>query len=246
MLHGQGIADSLAELSIEQLLNESVNSVTKKTTRQFDSPAATSVLSNNDIVRSGATTLGDALRLVPGLNVGAVSASQYAISARGFSNVFANKMLVLVDGRAVYSPLFGGVFWDLQQPMLEDLDRVEVIRGPGAAVWGANAMNGVINVVSRSARETQGGMAYLGGGSVHQTLAGGRYGTMIGDDIYYRIFASTQSSDGYRLPNGRPADDAWQSWHGGFRMDQYADGDTHLTWQADATVVDLDHGASDA
>lgn len=246
IIQAQGIAERLADLSIEQLLNESVTSVTKTETRQVDSPAAISVLSNDDLNRSGATTLADALRLVPGMNVGAVNSSQYAVSARGFSNVFANKMLVLVDGRAVYNPLFAGTFWDMQQPMLEDLDRIEVIRGPGAAVWGANAMNGVINVVSRSARETQGGYAYMGGGNVHQTMSGGRYGGMIGDDIYYRVFASQQSNDDYLLPNGRSAHDRWQSWHGGFRIDQYADSDTRLTWQADATVLDLDDGASDA
>jgi iron complex outermembrane receptor protein len=242
----QGIAESLADLSIEQLLNESVSSVTKSVTRQVDSPAAISVLSNDDLRRSGATTLGDALRLVPGLNVGAVNSSQFAVSARGFNSVFANKMLVLRDGRALYSPIFSGVFWDLQQPMLEDLDSIEVIRGPGAAIWGANAMNGVINVVSRSARETQGGYTYLGGGDVRQVMAGGRYGGMIGDDIYYRVFASYQSNEDYLLPGGQSARDGWQSWHGGFRIDQYADADSHLTWQADATVLDLDEGASDA
>jgi len=246
VLQAQTLSDSLADLSIEQLLNESVNSVTKTTTRQFDSPAAISVLSNEDIQRSGATHLGDALRLVPGLNVGVVNSSQFAISARGFSSVFANKMLVLMDGRAVYNATFGGVFWDLQQPMIEDLDRIEVIRGPGAAIWGANAMNGVINIVSLSARDTQGGMAYLGGGNVHQKLAGGRYGGMIGEDIYYRIFASTQSNDDYRLNDGQSAEDGWRSWHGGFRLDQYADADTHLTWQADTTVMSLNEGTSDA
>ncbi|MDZ4287107.1 MAG: TonB-dependent receptor, partial [Prosthecobacter sp.] len=240
------LANSLADLSIEQLLNESVTSVTKTETRQVDSPAAISVLSNDDVQRSGATTLADALRLVPGMNVGAVNSSQFAVSARGFSSVFANKMLVLMDGRAVYSPIFSGVFWDLQRPMLEDIDRIEVIRGPGAAVWGANAMNGVINVVSRSARETQGGFTYLGGGNMHQAMAGGRYGGMIGDDIYYRVFASYQSNDDYLLPGGQSAQDGWHAWHGGFRIDQYADPDTHLTWQADATVLDLDDGASDA
>ncbi|TDU63189.1 iron complex outermembrane receptor protein [Prosthecobacter fusiformis] len=242
----EGIAHSLADLSMEQLLNESVNSVTKRKTRLFDSPAAVSVLTNDDIQRSGATTIADALRLVPGMNVGAVNSGQYAISARGFNTVFANKMLVLVDGRAAYSSLFAGVFWDLQQQMLEDLEKIEVIRGPGAAVWGANAMNGVINVVSRSARETQGSLIYLGGGNVHQTLAGGRYGGMISEDVYYRIFASTQSNDDYRLANGRSAEDAWMSWHGGFRVDQYADGDTQLTWQADATFLEMDQGGSNA
>ncbi|MEN3942977.1 TonB-dependent receptor [Prosthecobacter sp. SYSU 5D2] len=245
LAQGQSIAESLADLSIEQLLSEPVNSVTKRTTRQFDSPAAITVLTHDDLQRSGATSVPDALRLVPGMNVGAVNASQYAVSARGFNTVFANKMLVLVDGRAVYNSMFAGVFWDLQQPVMEDLERIEVIRGPGAAIWGANAMNGVINIVSRSARDTQGGLAYLGGGNVQRTMAGGRYGGVIGDDLYYRIFATEQSRDDYLLADGKSAEDGWRSWHSGFRLDKYADADTHLTWQADATVLDLDNGTSD-
>lgn len=240
----QGIARSLGDLTIEDLLNESVSSVTKSTTRQVDAPAAISVLSNDDIQRSGATSLADALRLVPGMDVGTVNSSQYAVSARGFNSIFANKMLVLRDGRAVYNPIFSGVFWDLQQPMLEDLDRVEVIRGPGGAIWGANAMNGVINILSRSARDTQGGYAYAGGGNIHESMAGGRFGGTIGDDVYYRVFASYQANGDYPLANGRSAQDAWQAWHGGFRIDQYVDLDTHFTWQADATVLDLGGGAS--
>jgi iron complex outermembrane receptor protein len=242
---GQSIAESLADLSIEQLLNEPVNSVTKRTTRQFDSPAAITVLTQDDLLRSGARSVPDALRLVPGMNVGAVNSSQYAVSARGFSTVFSNKMLVLVDGRAVYNALFAGVFWDLQQPLMEDLNRIEVIRGPGAAIWGANAMNGVINIVSSSARDTQGGLAYLGGGNVQRMMAGGRYGGVIGDDLYYRVFATMQSRDDYLLGNGQHAGDGWRSWHSGFRLDKYANADTHLTWQADATVLDLESGVSD-
>lgn len=245
-IQAQELAASFADLSIEQLLNESVSSVTKRMTRQVDAPAAISVLSNDDIQRSGATTIADALRMVPGLNVGAVNSGEFAISARGFSNIFSNKMLVLVDGRAVYNALFAGVFWDLQQPILEDLDRVEVIRGPGAAVWGANSMNGVINIVSRSARDTQGGLAYIGGGNIHESMAGGRYGGKIGDDIYYRIFASTQSTHTYTQPDGSSGENAWDSWHGGFRLDQYADASTHLTWQADATALEQETGDSDA
>src|SRR5471032_459778 len=118
----------------------------------------------------------EALRLVPGLDVGQVDSSQWAVSARGFNSVFSNKLLVLIDGRAVYSPLFAGVFWDVQQVMLEDVDRIEVIRGPGATVWGENAVNGVINVVSRSARDTQGGLLYGGAGDVHRAMGGMRYG----------------------------------------------------------------------
>lgn len=238
--------DDLRDLSIEELLNIEVTSVTLKEARQFDSPAAISVLSHDDVQRSGATSLAEALRLVPGLHVAAVNSSQHAISARGFSSVFSNKMLVLVDGRAVYTPLFAGVFWDQQQQMLEDLDRVEVIRGPGGAIWGANAMNGVINVVSQTADKTQGLYSYMGGGNVHQAMGGVRYGGTIGEDLYYRVFASYNRTDDYLLPSGAGAGDAWQSTQGGFRFDYLPTSDIHATWQGDATFLDLYDGTSSA
>ncbi len=236
----------LRDLSIEELLNIEVTSVTLKEARQIDSPAAVAVLSNDDIQRSGATSLAEALRLVPGLHVAAVNSSQHAISARGFSTVFSNKMLVLVDGRAVYTPLFAGVFWDLQQQMLDDLDRVEVIRGPGGAIWGANAMNGVINVVSQGADKTQGLHSYLGGGNVRQAMGGVRYGGTIGEDLYYRVFASYNRTDDYALPSGAGAGDAWQSMQGGFRFDYLPASDIQATWQGDATFLDLYDGTSSA
>ena len=150
-------------------MNETVTSVSKKEESLFDSAAAISVLSNDDLHRSGATSIADALRLVPGMDVGTVNSRESAVSARGFNFVFSNKLLVLVDGRVVYTSLFGGVYWDLQQTMLDDVDRIEVIRGPGGTIWGANAVDGVINVVTRSARDTQGGLVY-GGGDVRIEL----------------------------------------------------------------------------
>lgn len=236
----------LADLSLEDLMNETVTSVSKKEQRLSDAAAAISVLTNDDLRRSGATTVADALRLVPGLNVGAANSSQWAISARGFNNVYANKLLVMVDGRAVYTPLFGGVYWDLQQTMLEDVDRIEVIRGPGATIWGANAVNGVINVVTRSAKDTQGGLIYGGGGNVQLAMGGARYGAQVGEHTWYRIYGGYQLKDDYRLTNGQPADDGWRSGQGGFRIDHYPQAETHLTWQMEATVLDLDDHASDA
>lgn len=235
-------SQSLADLSIEELMNESVTSVSKKEQRLGDVAAAVTVLTNEDIRRAGVTSLPDALRLVPGMDVGTVNSSEFAVSARGFNLAYANKLLVLVDGRAVYSPLFAGVYWDLQQPMLEDVDRIEVIRGPGATVWGANAVNGVVNVVSRSARETQGTLTYAGGGDVHEALGGVRYGGQIGANTYYRVFATFQSNADYPLADGQPAHDHWQGRTAGFRLDHYPDPDTHLTWQADATGADFDSG----
>lgn len=236
----------LADLSLEELMNETVTSVSKKEQKLSDAAAAISVLSNDDLRRSGATSIAEALRAVPGLNVNGFNSSQWAISARGFNGLYANKLLVLVDGRAVYTPLFAGVYWDLQQTMLEDVDRIEVIRGPGAAVWGANAVNGVINVETRSARETQGRFAYGGGGDVHQALGGARYGAQLGTNTFYRVFGSYQLNADYPLANGQPAKDGWRGWHGGFRLDHYLDEDTHATWQSDATQSDLDDHASDA
>ena len=230
-----------SDLSLEELMDVSVTSVSKKEQKLFDAAAAVSVLSNDDLRRSGATSVAEALRMVPGMSVGAISSSQWAVSTRGFNSLYANKLLVLVDGRAVYNPAFSGVYWDLQQMALEDVDRIEVIRGPGATVWGANAVNGVINVVSRSAKDSQGGLIYGGGGDVHQAFGGARYGGKIGEETYYRVFGSYQLNSDYLLPNGQRALDKWQGAEGGFRLDRDFREDAHLTWQADATTCDASH-----
>jgi iron complex outermembrane recepter protein len=233
----------LADLSIEELLNESITSVSKKEQRLGDAAAAITVLSNDDIRRSGATTLVDALRLVPGVDVAAANSHESAVSVRGFNNVFANKLLVMIDGRSVYSPISAGVVWDMQQTPLEDVDRIEIIRGPGATIWGANAVNGVINIVTRSAQASQGGLLYGGVGDVHKTLSGARYGGELGEHTYYRLFASYQSSNDSPLASGQNANDGWLARHGGWRVDHYADDGTQLTWQADATDVDVSGSA---
>ena len=243
---GTNTARQLADLSLEQLMNETVTSVSKREQKIADAAAAIAVLSNDDLRRSGATSVPEALRSVPGLNVSGFNSSQWAISARGFNGIYANKLLVLVDGRAVYTPLFAGVYWDLQQSMLEDLDRIEVIRGPGATVWGANAVNGVINVVSRSARDTQGGYAYAGGGDFHQAMAGARYGMQTGSNTFLRIFGSYQLNDDYPLATGQSADDGWSGETAGFRLDHYADETTHVTWQGDFTGSDYNDHDSDS
>jgi iron complex outermembrane receptor protein len=230
-------ARELADLSIEELMNETVTSVSKREQRLSDAAAAIAVISQDDLRRSGAVTIPDALRLVPGVNVNGINARQSAVSARGFNGVFSHKLLVLVDGRTAYTPLFSGVYWDLQQTMLEDVDRIEVIRGPGATIWGANAVNGVINVVTASARDTQGSLVYAGGGDVHRALAGWRYGGRIGEGTYYRVFASYQTNADWEQTSGAPDRSHWQGRYGGFRVDHYPDADSHLTWQADATRV---------
>jgi iron complex outermembrane recepter protein len=230
---------SVADLSLEELVNLTVTSVSKREEKLNDAAAAVFVLSQDDLRRSGVTTVAEALRLVPGLQVAAMGSSDWAVSARGFNNQFANKLLVMIDGRTVYSPLFSGVYWDVQQVFLDDVDRIEVIRGPGATVWGANAVNGVINILSKSSRETQGGLIYGGGGNVHQALGGARYGGKIRDDTYYRVYGNYQLNDDYRLANGRPANDGWDVGKGGFRIDHYLGDDDHLTWQGDGYAGNL-------
>ena len=146
----------LTKLSLEELANYPITSVSKHEEKLSEAPAAIYVVTQEDIRRSGLTTIPELLRLVPGLDVARINGNQWAISSRGFNDRYANKLLVLVDGRAVYTPSFGGVFWNAQDVVLEDVDRIEVIRGPGATLWGANAVNGVINITTRSAKETQG------------------------------------------------------------------------------------------
>ena len=156
---------SLADLSLEQLSDIEVLSVSRAPEPLAEAPASIYVITNEEIRRSGATSLGEALRLAPNLQVARINSVQYAITARGFNNSLANKLLVLIDGRTVYTPLFSGVFWDEQDVVLEDIERIEVISGPGATLWGANAVNGVINVITRSAADTQGGLVSVGGGN---------------------------------------------------------------------------------
>src|SRR6266700_7755407 len=147
-------ADSLKKLSIEQLMSVEVTSVSKRPERLSQTASPIQVITQDDIRRSGAASLADALRLASNLQVAQLDSRQYAISARGFNGTAANKLLVLMDGRSLYTPLFSGVFWDAQDAFMEDIEQIEVIRGPGATVWGANAVNGVINIISRNAADT--------------------------------------------------------------------------------------------
>jgi len=231
--------NSVADLSLEELLNVKITSVSKHEENLNDAAAAIFVLSNDDIRRSGATTVAEALRVVPGLHVAAIGSSDWAVSARGFNSQFANKMLVMIDGRTVYSPLFSGVYWELQQVFLEDLDRIEVIRGPGATIWGANAVNGVISVISKSSRATQGGLVYGGGGNVHLALGGARYGGKISEATFYRVYGNYQLNDDFRQANGQSANDGWDLVKGGFRLDHYTSTDGQWTWQGDAYAGNL-------
>jgi iron complex outermembrane recepter protein len=212
---------SLADLSLEELSRVEITSVSKRPEPLSDAPASVFVITNDEIRRSGATSLPEALRLAPNLLVSRDSASGYVITARGFSrtgNTVANKMLVLIDGRSVYSPLFAGVFWDMQDVMLEDIERIEVISGPAGTLWGTNAVNGVINIITRSAGATQGTLISAGAGSMERQGAV-RYGGKLGDHGHYRVYAKHVDSKNTDAADGSARDDDWHRTQVGFRAD---------------------------
>jgi len=217
---GQEAPGGLVDAPLEQLLDIEVTSAAKRPQRVADSAAAIFVLTRDDIRRSGATTIPEALRLVPGLYVARADSNVWIVNARGFSSRFSAKLLVLLDGRAVYSPLFSGVFWDVQDTVLEDIDRIEVIRGPGAALWGVNAVNGVINIVTRRSQDTQGALALGGAGTEELGFGAVRYGFRLGDSTL-RAYAQGFNRDQARLAAlpERGAGDDWQIGRFGARLD---------------------------
>ncbi len=208
----------LARVTLEDLMKVTVTSAARKSQRADDVPAAVYVITRDDIRRSGLTTLPELLRLAPGAQVARVNANKWAVSIRGFNDLYSNKLLVLVDGRSVYSRTFGGVFWDMQDLMIQDIDRIEVIRGPGGAVWGSNAVNGVINVITRSAMETVGLSANVSAGSFERERAGFRYGGKMGGAAY-RVFSQWSGYRDVRQSTSTPFDDGWHALTTGFRID---------------------------
>jgi iron complex outermembrane receptor protein len=221
------VRDPLKDLSIEELSNIEVISVSKREERLSDAPTSVFVITSEDIRRAGATSLPEALRLAPNLQVARVSANEYAISARGFNSTAANKLLVLIDGRSVYSPLFSGVFWDAQDVMLEDIERIEVISGPGGTLWGVNAVNGVINVITRGAAQTQGALLVAGGGN-REDRASLRYGGTFDNDVNYRIYATHFDIQHTETQAGVMKDDAAHQTQIGFRTDWGRGGDQFM------------------
>ncbi|HVR99809.1 MAG TPA: TonB-dependent receptor [Thermoanaerobaculia bacterium] len=227
-------AEDLKDLSLEELMEIDVTSVSRRSERFSGVPAALTVLTADEIRRSGANSLPEVLRLATGLHVARADGRTWAISARGFNITTANKLLVLIDGRTVYTPLFSGVFWDVQDTLLDDIERIEIIRGPGATLWGANAVNGVINIITRSAGTTQGGLAIAGGGTEERAFGGVRYGAPLGERGHYRAYAKYSDRDALQRASGADARDPMWLGQGGFRSDwRGSDADT-FTLQGDA------------
>ncbi len=223
----------LKRLSVEELMDLEVTSVSRRPEKLSETASAIQVITQEEIRRSGAARLPEALRLASNLEVAQVDSRQWAISARGFNNTTANKMLVLVDGRTVYTPLYAGVFWDVQDPLMEDIDRIEVISGPGATLWGANAVNGVINVTSKNARDTQGLLFTGGGGTELRGFSSVRYGGQLSSKAHYRVYGKFFDRDSAVLRNGHDAADVWHMGQGGFRMDWDTSKSNLFTLQGD-------------
>ena len=212
---------SFADLSLEELANIRITSVSKRPERLADAAGSVFVITAEDIRRSGATSLPQVLRLAPNLQVAQTSANGFAISARGSNgsaNSAPNKLLVLIDGRSAYSPLFSGVFWDVQDVVLADVERIEVISGPGGTLWGINAVNGVINVITKPAAQTQGTLAqaHVGNRDDGATV---RYGGRAGNGGHYRVYGKHSRHDHLTADDGSPVDDAWHRTQAGFRAD---------------------------
>jgi len=241
---GQQIASAdFSKLSIEQLENVEITSVSKRAQSLSAAPAAIYVITHDEIMRSGATRIPEILRLAPNLQVAQTSPSNFIVTARGFSGNsaaqnFSDKLLVLIDGRSVYNPLFSGMYWDMQDVLPEDIERIEVISGPGATLWGANAVNGVINIVTRKSSDTQGGVLELGAGNLYES-ASLQYGGALSDDLTYRAYIKTFREKSFESS----AHDGWYKPQGGFRLDWTPCND-RLTVQGDVYDGRENNGAA--
>ncbi len=233
LLLAGNLPEDLTKLTLEQLMDIEVTSVSKKPEKAAQAAAAVFVITQEDIRRSGATHIPEVLRMVPGVEVARLDSNKWAVSIRGFNNLFARKLLVLIDGRSVYTGLFSGTFWDTQDLVLEDIERIEVIRGPGGTLWGANAVNGVINVITKNAGKTQGGLVSTGGGNVEQGFTTLRYGAKMGDNAHYRVYGKWFNRDSFQGPTGIDSNDDWTAVRGGFRLDWDASATSQFTFQGD-------------
>jgi iron complex outermembrane receptor protein len=237
-------AKPFKKMSLDELMNIEVTSVTRGDSTVGRSPAAITVISQDDIRRSGATSIPEALRMAPGLEVAQIDNSTWGISARGFNSSTANKLLVLMDGRSVYTPLYSGVFWDVQDTLLQDVERIEVIRGPTGALWGANAVNGVINIITKDAKDTQGVLFSLGGGTELRNYEALRYGWQLGDDAFARVYVKHFERDETVFENGAKGVDDWSMTQSGFRIDWRPSLYNHGTIQGDIYQGDRNNPGS--
>ena len=222
----------LKKLSLEELVDLQITSASRRPEKLSETASAVDVITAEDIERAGITNIPDALRLGTEMDVAQVDGHTWAVSARGFNGTISNKMQVLMDGRSLYTPLFSGVFWDVQHTFLPDIQQIEIIRGPGATLWGANAVNGVINIRSKSADETQGFLTYGGGGFEQPPFGGIRYGGKAGEDTYYRVYVMHDRTDGLPLLADGQEDDTHFT-QGGFRLDSKVQPEDLLTLQGD-------------
>ena len=222
----------LKKLPLEQLVDTEITSATRRPEKLFETASAVDVITSEDIERAGVTDIPDALRLGTEMEVAQVDGHTWSISTRGFNTTVANKMQVLLDGRSLYTPLFSGVFWDAQQTFLPDLEQIEIIRGPGATLWGANAVNGVINIRTKSAADTQGLLLYGSGGFEQEGVGGLRYGGQAGENTFYRVYVMHQNRDGLPIEGDGSEEDA-QITQGGFRLDSKIHPEDTLTVQGD-------------
>jgi iron complex outermembrane recepter protein len=228
----QADAEPLKQLSLAELGNVEVTTVSKEPEEMWKTPAAVLVLTQEDIRRSGATSIPEALRLVPGVEVAQVDSDHWSVAIRGFGAVLASKLLVLIDGRSVYTPLFAGVYWQVQNTPIEDIERIEVIRGPGGTIWGANAVDGIINIITKNAQNTHGVMVSTGGGDVDQGIGTVRYGGVNDRGFNYRVYETVFT----RGPNFHPAGsnfDDWRMGQVGFRTDWELGTRDGFTFQGD-------------
>jgi len=225
--------EDLMDLEIEDLLNLEIVSVARKSQRLSEAAAAVYVITAEDLRRSGVRSIPDALRMAPGVQVAQVSGNRWAITARGFNGLMSNKLLVLMDGRSVYTPLYSGVYWDMQDTMIEDIERIEVIRGPGGTIWGANAVNGVINIVTKTASDSQGLLASAGGGNIERGFSSVRYGGDIKDAAYYRAYFKYSKRNHSGDLDGIDAHDGSQVFRGGWRLDWDVSESDVVTFQGD-------------
>jgi iron complex outermembrane receptor protein len=229
-------AESLSEMSLAELSDLEVTSVSKSSELLRLAPASIYVITHDEIMRSGVTSVAEALRLAPNLQISQYASNTYIAGARGLAGAqelqnFSNKLLILIDGRSVYSPLYSGVYLDVQDVLLEDIDRIEVISGPGATLWGANAMHGVINVITRPAYLTDGAFVAVGSGNFENNVSA-RYGRKVSDALSYRVYAKAFERDAMELADGSSAQDDWNKLQGGFRVDWTGPDDT-FTGQGD-------------